>query len=47
MGNPMAHYEQTAEEIIAQAGGKLDAVVVGAGTGGSRLIIYENLKHNK
>ncbi|CAJ0566603.1 unnamed protein product, partial [Mesorhabditis spiculigera] len=35
MGNPMVHYEQTGEEIIAQAPAKLDAVVVGAGTGGT------------
>ncbi|CAJ0947357.1 unnamed protein product, partial [Mesorhabditis belari] len=35
MGNPLVHYEQTAEEMIHQSGGKIDAVVVGAGTGGS------------
>jgi cystathionine beta-synthase len=33
--NPLAHEEGTAREIIAQCGGKLDAVVVSAGTGGT------------
>jgi len=34
-GNPLAHYDTTAEEIISQCGGKLDMVVLGAGTGGT------------
>jgi cystathionine beta-synthase len=34
-GNPLAHEEGTAEEILAQCGGKLDAVVMTAGTGGT------------
>ena len=34
-GNPLAHYEGTADEIIKQCDGKLDMVVVGAGTGGT------------
>merc|ERR1719446_302092 len=34
-GNPLAHYEGTAEEIAEQAEGKLDYVVMSAGTGGT------------
>lgn len=34
-GNPLAHYDTTAEEILAQCGGKVDMVVCGAGTGGT------------
>merc|ERR1719318_2435352 len=34
-GNPLAHYDTTAEEILAQCGGKVDMVVLGAGTGGT------------
>jgi len=34
-GNPLAHYEGTAEEIIEQTGGKLDYMVMSAGTGGT------------
>jgi cystathionine beta-synthase len=33
--NPAAHADGTAREIIAQTGGKLDAVVMTAGTGGT------------
>lgn len=33
--NPLAHEEGTAREIIEQCEGKLDAVVIGAGTGGT------------
>ncbi|MEM9693399.1 MAG: cystathionine beta-synthase [Myxococcota bacterium] len=33
--NPRAHEEGTAREIIEQTGGKLDAVVISAGTGGT------------
>ena len=33
--NPAAHYEGTAEEILAQTDGKLDACVMTAGTGGT------------
>ena len=33
--NPGAHAEGTAREIIAQTGGKLDAIVMTAGTGGT------------
>lgn len=31
----MAHYDTTAEEILDQCDGKVDMVVVGAGTGGT------------
>jgi cystathionine beta-synthase len=33
--NPLAHEEGTGREIIDQCGGKLDAVVISAGTGGT------------
>lgn len=33
--NPLAHEEDTGREIIDQCGGRLDAVVIGAGTGGT------------
>lgn len=32
-GNPLAHYDGTAEEILQQCDGQVDMVVVGAGTG--------------
>lgn len=34
VGNPLAHYQDTAEEILYACDNKLDAVVIGAGTGG-------------
>lgn len=34
-GNPLAHYDTTAEEILAACDNKIDAVVAGAGTGGT------------
>ncbi|CAO3650233.1 unnamed protein product [Cunninghamella blakesleeana] len=33
--NPVAHYDTTAEEILAACDGKLDMLVAGAGTGGT------------
>jgi cystathionine beta-synthase len=33
--NPLAHYDVTAEEILEQCDGKIDMLVVGAGTGGT------------
>merc|ERR1719414_2415049 len=43
-GNPLAHYDITAEEIRAQCGGKVDMVVMGAGTGGTVSGIGRKLK---
>lgn len=42
--NPLAHYEGTAEEIVQQFQGKLDMVVVSAGTGGAITGIAKKLK---
>ncbi len=43
-GNPLAHYDTTAEEILAQAGGHVDMVVLSAGTGGTVTGIGRKLK---
>jgi cystathionine beta-synthase len=46
--NPLAHEFGTAEEIWAQTGGKITAVVAGAGTGGTISGIAKGLrKHDK
>ena len=42
--NPMAHYDVTAEEILHQCGGKIDMVVIGAGTGGMIAGIARKIK---
>lgn len=42
--NPLAHYEGTAEEIIRQCNGKLDAIVLTAGTGGTITGIARKIK---
>lgn len=42
--NPMAHYETTAEEIWEQCEGRVDMVVMGAGTGGTITGIGRRLK---
>jgi cystathionine beta-synthase len=45
--NPLAHEFGTAEEIWTQTGGKVDAVVAGAGTGGTITGLAKGLrKHN-
>lgn len=43
-GNPLAHYDYTAEEIIYQSEGKLDYVFVTAGTGGTLTGIVRKIK---
>ncbi|OAA71793.1 cystathionine beta-synthase [Akanthomyces lecanii RCEF 1005] len=46
--NPRAHELGTAEEIWEQTGGKVDAIVAGAGTGGTITGLARGLrKHNK
>jgi cystathionine beta-synthase len=49
--NPIAHEEGTGREIIDQCGGKLDAVVISAGTGGTitgvARVIKRELPHVK
>lgn len=46
--NPLAHEFGTAEEIWAQTGGKISAVVAGAGTGGTITGLARGLrKHNE
>lgn len=42
--NPIAHYEHTAEEILYQCDGKIDAIVCGAGTGGTITGIGRKIK---
>ncbi|MFO0676177.1 MAG: cystathionine beta-synthase [Polyangiaceae bacterium] len=42
--NPLAHEEGTAVEILEQCGGKLDAVVMTAGTGGTITGVARGLK---
>jgi len=43
-GNPLAHYDQTAEEILESCDGKVDMLVAGAGTGGTLTGIARKLK---
>lgn len=43
-GNPLAHYDQTAMEIWKQCDGKVDYVVIGAGTGGTVAGVGRKLK---
>ena len=42
--NPLAHYHGTAEEILEQTDGKLDAIVMTAGTGGTISGVARKLK---
>ncbi|GIY52375.1 cystathionine beta-synthase [Caerostris extrusa] len=43
-GNPLAHYDTTAEELLEQSDNKIDMVVLGAGTGGTITGIARKLK---
>jgi len=43
-GNPLAHYDTTAEEILNQCDGHLDMIVLGAGTGGTVTGIGRKIK---
>ena len=45
--NPLAHYDGTAEEILAQCEDKLDMVVISAGTGGTLTGIARKIKEKK
>merc|ERR1719231_1101788 len=42
--NPLAHYDGTAEELLQQCDGKIDMVVMGAGTGGTMTGLARKLK---
>lgn len=42
--NPETHYAHTAEEIIADLDGKIDMIVVGAGTGGTLSGVAKKIK---
>lgn len=44
IGNPLVHYEQTAEEIVDALDGNVDYVVVAAGTGGTVTGIAKKIK---
>ena len=44
VGNPLAHYDGTAEEILYQMDNKVDMVVCGAGTGGTVCGIGRKIK---
>merc|ERR1712166_1058776 len=44
IGNPMAHYDETGEEIWRQSGGQIDYLFAGAGTGGTITGIAQKLK---
>ncbi len=44
--NPLAHYEETAQEILDQTGGQFDYFVAGAGTGGTISGVARRLKED-
>lgn len=43
-GNPLAHYDGTASEIIHQLDGKVDMIVLGSGTGGTASGVGRKIK---
>ncbi|XP_078726121.1 cystathionine beta-synthase-like protein isoform X2 [Lampetra fluviatilis] len=43
-GNPLAHYDVTAEEILEQCDGRVDMLIAGAGTGGTISGLARKLK---
>ncbi|GFR09776.1 cystathionine beta-synthase [Trichonephila clavata] len=43
-GNPLAHYDTTAEELLEECDNKIDMVVAGGGTGGTLTGIARKLK---
>lgn len=44
ISNPLTHYDNTTEELLKQCDGKLDMLVLGAGTGGSMTGMSYKLK---
>eukprot|EP01099_Mayorella_cantabrigiensis_P000003 TRINITY_DN1000_c0_g1_i1.p1 TRINITY_DN1000_c0_g1~~TRINITY_DN1000_c0_g1_i1.p1 ORF type:complete len:531 (-),score=145.57 TRINITY_DN1000_c0_g1_i1:156-1718(-) len=46
IANPLAHYDGTGAEILTQLDGKVDMVVVGAGTGGTLTGIARKIKED-
>jgi len=44
--NPLAHYHGTGKEIVEQVGGRLDAVVMTAGTGGTLTGVAKRIKES-
>lgn len=42
--NPLVHYEETAQEILDDLTGKVDMVVIGAGTGGTLTGVAKKMK---
>lgn len=47
INNPLAHYNETANEIFADTDGNVDIVICGIGTGGTISGIGKNLKQKK
>lgn len=43
-GNPLAHYDTTAEEILYSCDNQVDMIVMGAGTGGTITGIGRKIK---